>query len=420
MWPLRKLLSEIIHNGSLIVIDPDGRQHAFGDGTEPRVTVRLSNKSLYWRLAINPELALGEAYMNGSLRVEGDIYDLLALALRNIEQDYIERGSPRYWPLRLVSWLRRMKRRIDQFNPQRGACRHVAHHYDLPDRLYDLFLESDRQYSCAYYLAPTDTLEKAQEQKKRHIAAKLLLKPGQKVLDIGCGWGGLGLYLAKTADIDVTGITLSGKQQKAATDRARALGLADRVRFDRCDYRTVTGQYDRIVSVGMFEHVGINHYDRFFSVVCDHLREDGIALLHTIGRGYGPEATNPWIRKYIFPGGYIPALSEILPAIERSGLLVTDLEVLRLHYAETLKAWRQRFRRHWSEAQSLLGDRFCRMWDFYLAGSEATFRYNRFVVFQLQLAKHLQAVPMARDYVTDFERRPPPPHALVPTESDAA
>jgi cyclopropane-fatty-acyl-phospholipid synthase len=289
-----------------------------------------------------------------------------------------------------------------QYNPVGVARARVAHHYDLPDTLYGLFLDADRQYSCAYYRSPDDTLERAQEQKKRHLAAKLLLRPGQRVLDIGSGWGGLALYLAGVCDLDVTGVTLSAEQHRYAQRRAELTGIDGRVRFLLRDYRHETGRYDRIVSVGMFEHVGIGHYNEFFKTIGDLLDEKGVALIHTVGRIDGPGSTNAWLDKYIFPGGYSPALSEILPAIEKAGLHVTDIEVLRLHYAETLKEWRRRFNRGCVAAH--YDPTFCRMWDFYLAGCEASFRYGGLVNFQIQLSKTVDVVPLTRDYIADWER----------------
>ena len=270
-------------------------------------------------------------------------------------------------------------------------------------RLYDLFLDSDRQYSCAYFEYPGQSLDDAQTAKKRHIAAKLLPKDGATTLDIGCGFGGLGLYLAGVAGARVTGVTLSEEQFAVATERARQTGLVDRVEFRLQDYRDVSETFDRIVSVGMFEHVGVNHYDEFFTKVRGLLKDDGVMLLHSIGRNSVPGVTNPWIRKYIFPGGYIPSLSEVLPAIERAGLYVTDIEILRLHYADTLRAWRERFMARRDEAAKLYDERFCRMWEFYLAGSETSFRVDGHMVFQIQLAKRQENVPLTRDYIPERE-----------------
>ncbi len=296
-------------------------------------------------------------------------------------------------------------RRVHQFNPIPRARRNAAHHYDLSDQLYELFLDRDRQYSCAYFDDCGDDLDTAQLNKKRHIAAKLLIRPGQTVLDIGSGWGGLALYLAAECGADVTGLTLSVEQLKTAARRAAAAGLSDRVRFYLRDYREEDGRYDRIVSVGMFEHVGVNHYEAFFTRVKSLLAPDGVALLHSIGRIDGPGATHPWIRKYIFPGGYIPALSEVVVAVERLKLWVTDIEILRLHYAETLRCWRRRFEHNRERLRAIYDERFCRMWEMYLAGSEIAFRHGGCMVFQMQLAKTVDSVPITRDYMIDWERR---------------
>jgi cyclopropane-fatty-acyl-phospholipid synthase len=296
-------------------------------------------------------------------------------------------------------------RALSQFNPAGRARKNVAHHYDLSGKLYDLFLDSDRQYSCAYFAEPKISLEAAQLAKKRHIAAKLNLeRPGLKVLDVGSGWGGLALDLARDSKADVLGITLSTEQLTMANTRAQSAGLSERCRFELKDYRAVKGEFDRIVSVGMFEHVGVNYYDAFFAKIAELLKPDGAALLHTIGRTDTPGATNPWIAKYIFPGGYTPSLSEVTAAIERHGLYITDVEVLRLHYAETLKEWRLRFWRNRAKAATLYDERFCRMWEFYLAGAEMAFRYDHLVVFQIQLAKQVDALPVTRDYMLESER----------------
>jgi cyclopropane-fatty-acyl-phospholipid synthase len=305
---------------------------------------------------------------------------------------------------RVRAGLKRLVRRFSQHNPIPVARANVAHHYDLSDTLYELFLDADRQYSCAYFASPDDTLERAQERKKRHLAAKLLLRPGQRVLDIGSGWGGLGLYLAQTARVDVTGLTLSTEQHAYAQRQANETDAADHVRFLLKDYRQEHGRYDRIVSVGMFEHVGGGHYAEYFAKIKDLLEEDGVAVIHTIGRADGPGATNAWIDKYIFPGAYVPALSEIVPAIEDAGLYVTDIEVLRLHYAETLKAWRQRFNANRARIAEIYDERFCRMWEFYLASCEAAFRHGGLLNFQIQLSKRIGAVPLTRDYIADWER----------------
>jgi cyclopropane-fatty-acyl-phospholipid synthase len=359
---------------------------------------RIANARTERRLFFNPALALGEAYMDGSLVMErGTIYDFLELLLANL--DYA------HWPrwARSVETFRFTGRWLRQFNPLPRARRNVEHHYNLDSGLYQLFLDSDRQYSCAYFEHESMSLEEAQAAKKRHLAAKLNLRDGMKVLDIGSGWGGLALYLAKTAHVEVTGITLSEEQRKVAEERARAEGLSNAVTFRLCDYRELDGQFDRIVSVGMFEHVGIAQYRRFFAKMGELLTKDGVALLHSIGRFDGPASTNPFIDKYIFPGGYTPALSEVLPAVERNGLLVTDVEILRLHYALTLRHWRQRFRASWHNAVERYGERFCRMWEFYLAGAETGFRYQNLMVFQLQLTKDQKALPLTRDYIYTSE-----------------
>src|SRR5215471_3256993 len=397
---LQKVLALIVRSGTLRVTTVTGSRFVLGDGTGPTLALRFTSRAAELGIIIDPELRFGEAYMNGTLIVEeGSITDILALVM---SQTSVLR------PLRWVrpQWLARyLGRRLCQLNPRSRARRNVAHHYDLDGRLYALFLDADRQYSCAYFEAPDESLDDAQLAKKRHLAAKLLLSPGQRVLDIGSGWGGLALYLAEICGARVEGVTLSHEQ--LAVSRARALekSLTDKVQFRLADYRDVAGRFDRIVSVGMFEHVGVGFYDVFFRKCAELLAGDGVMLLHAIGRTEGPGYTNPFIRKYIFPGGYIPALSEVLPAIERSGLLVTDIEILRQHYAETLKAWRERFLARREEAERLYDARFCRMWEFYLAASEMAFREQGMMVFQAQLTRRQGVVPMTRDYVLREEAR---------------
>jgi len=345
--------------------------------------VRIADNRTLWRIARNPELAVGEAYLDGGFVIErGSLYDFLALATRNGRN--VKRN-----------------RRSDMMhrNPRKASRKHVAHHYDLSGDLYRLFLDADRQYSCAYFQRPDMTIEEAQAAKKRHIAAKLLLEPGQRVLDIGSGWGGLALSLAEDHGVDVTGVTLSTEQVAQSRERAAKRGLSGRVRFALEDYRDTKGKFDRIVSVGMFEHVGPAQYDTFFDTIAVRLAPDGVALLHTIGNYRGPSGNNPWIEKYIFPGGIVPSLSQIAAAAERAGLYITDVETLRLHYAETLKTWRERFAAHREEARAIYDERFCRMWEFYLAGAEAGFREGDLVVFQVQLAKSRTAAPLTRDYI---------------------
>jgi cyclopropane-fatty-acyl-phospholipid synthase len=397
---LTKLLDRMVRSGSLTLIDASGRQHRFGDGAAPHVTVRLHDRALHTKIALNPSLAAGEAYMDGTLTIEeGSLREFIDIATRNFNSVY---DSPVHRIARLVGFGVRL---LQQYNPADRSRKNVAHHYDLSGALYDLFLDRDRQYSCAYFAKPDASLEAAQLAKKVHIAAKLLLdKPNLTVLDIGCGWGGMALYLAKAANADVTGITLSTEQAKLAESRAAAAGLAEQVRFKLQDYRAEAAQYDRIVSVGMFEHVGLPQFATFFGKLRQLLKPDGVALLHAIGRMDGPGITDPWIRKYIFPGGYVPSLSEVLPVIERSGLWVTDIEILRLHYAETLKAWHKNFMTHRAEAARIYDERFCRMWEFYLVGSEMAFRNMGQMVFQIQLAREQTAVPLTRDYIVEWER----------------
>ena len=399
---LARLLARVIGEGQLTIIDPAGRSHLVkGPKPGPSVTMRVHDSRTALRLALRPRLALGEAYMDGTVTVEqGDLYDLLDLVGRNMAA--LEATPMLKWSYALQRWVRILQ----QYNPVGTAQRNVAHHYDLKDELYDFFLDPDRQYSCAYFRTGDETLEQAQIDKKRHIAAKLLLKPGQKVLDIGSGWGGMGLFLGQHFDVDVTGVTLSREQHAVSSRRSLESGLADRVRFKLLDYRKESARYDRIVSVGMFEHVGAAHFLEYFTKVKDLLADDGVMLLHAIGRMEPPGGTNTWLRKYIFPGGYTPALSEVMTAIERAGLWVTDVEILRLHYAETLRHWRQRFLANRERIKHIAGydDRFCNMWEFYLAGCEVAFRYMNQMVFQIQIARRQDAVPMTRDYMLEVER----------------
>jgi len=399
---LAQVLARVVNEGGLTIIDKAGRSHEIkGTKAGPAVTMRVHDWWTGIRLALRPRLALGEAYMDGRLTVEqGNLYDLLDLLGRNMAA--VDSTPLMRWSYSIQRWLRV----LEHYNPVGKAQKNVAHHYDLKGELYDFFLDRDRQYSCAYFRTGSEPLEKAQADKKAHIAAKLLLRPGQKVLDIGSGWGGMGLYLARAFDVDVTGVTLSREQHGVSSRRAVDEGLSDKVRFKLLDYREEPGRYDRIVSVGMFEHVGSAHYLEYFTKVKALLADDGVMLLHSIGRMEPPGGTNTWLRKYIFPGGYSPALSEVLAAIEKAGLWVTDIEVLRLHYAETLCLWRQRFLANREQIKQLAGydDRFCRMWEFYLAGCEVAFRYMNQMVFQIQIARRQDAVPLVRDYMAAEER----------------
>ena len=395
---LRFFLSQFIRRGSVTFTTAAGTTFSCGDGTGQPVAVRFLTAEAERHLLLDPELALGEIYTDETFVVEkGSIADLLEIVLG--QPDMVPRWSKVRW------WLRYLIRHWQQFNPRSRSKRNVASHYDLDGRLYRLFLDADMQYSCAYFETPDSTLDDAQLAKKRHLAAKLLVKPDQSVLDIGCGWGGLGLYLAEMTGAKITGVTLSEEQLGVANARAGEQNLTDHAEFRLQDYRDTPGPFDRIVSVGMFEHVGVDYYDTYFKRCAELLSDDGVMMLHAIGRPEGPGITNPWIAKYIFPGGYIPALSEVLPAIERSGLLVADIEILRLHYAETLKAWRERFLARREEAAKLYDERFVRMWEFYLASSEMSFRKQNVMVFQIQLSKKQDAVPLTRDYIAREEQR---------------
>lgn len=397
---LVRLLAAAMGDGTLNLVTVDGKHHRIGSGPL-KLTLRLHDRAVERDLLINPRLRFGEAYMDSRLSIEGGtIYDLLSMLMSGSEvQGALGRAAEALSPV---------LRHAQQYNPMRRSRQNVEHHYNLSREFYELFLDRDMQYSCAYFSEPGMSLDDAQEAKKRHIAAKLLLVPGMRVLDIGCGWGGMALYLAKHTGALVTGITLSSEQLAVAKRRVEEARLTDRVTFELRDYREFAGAhpaaFDRIVSIGMFEHVGVPHYRDYFDAVRSMLNDDGVALIHSIGRLDGPGATNPWMRKYIFPGGYSPALSEVLPAIERSGLFTTDLEVMRLHYAETLRHWRSRFNARRDEAKALYDERFCRMWEFYLAGAELAFRLQGHMVFQVQVARTLGAVPLTRDYMLNAER----------------
>lgn len=395
---LKAALTRAVKHGTLTMTTARGGEFTFGDGTEPKVAIRFADDAAQLALCLQPELKLGELFTDGRLIVEhGTIFDLLQLLLQDTHGELDELPLHRLRKIR--TWMK-----LRSENDALRSKRNVAHHYDLDGRLYSLFLDSDKQYSCAYFDHPDATLEEAQMAKKRHITAKLLLDPGQSVLDIGSGWGGLGLYMAQAGGAgSVKGVTLSEEQLDIARKRAAAAGIPERVRFELEDYRSTQGTFDRIVSVGMFEHVGVPSYDTYFATCQRLLKNDGVMLLHTIGRTGQPYPTNPWIARYIFPGGHLPTLSEITPAIERAGLIVTDVEILRLHYAFTLEKWRERFMAHREEVLRLYDERFCRMWECYLAMSESAFRFQDAVVFQIQLAKRNDTVPLTRDYIAERE-----------------
>ena len=402
---MRQLLDQILKHfivlGRLSVRWPDGQLSTYTGESGPEALIALRDWRSVRRLASNPMLTVGECYMDGGLApVDCVIYEVLTVLVTNLM------AETSFQPLmRLRESIRLVTRRIAQFNPVGRARRNVAHHYDLNGRLYSLFLDRDRQYSCAYFRRGDETLEEAQAAKKRHIASKLLLhRPDLTVLDIGSGWGGLALTLARDHGARVTGITLSTEQLAEARARAEAEGLADRVSFELLDYRALHRRFDRIVSVGMFEHVGVGHYRGFFEVLKRCLAPDGVALLHAIGRNEGPGSTNTWLTKYIFPGGYCPALSEVFTAIERSRLMTTDMEILRLHYAETLRHWRRRFAANRDAIAAIYDERFCRMFEFYLCGSELSFRCETMMVFQIQLTRDQAAVPLTRDYMHEAEQ----------------
>jgi cyclopropane-fatty-acyl-phospholipid synthase len=397
---LRWALEKVIRAGNLRITTAGGSTFFCGDGTGRPAAIRFTTRAAERGVLIHPELRLGEAYMNGGIVVErATIADVLAIL-----QGQPHKGTPPIWA-RMPVLARFLYHRLTQLNLRPRARRNVAHHYDLDAQLYGLFLDADRQYSCAYFENGDQSLDDAQLAKKRHLAAKLLVAEDSQVLDIGSGWGGLALYLADICGARVTGVTLSREQYALAQVRASEKGLSGNVEFSLQDFRDIAGKFDRIVSVGMFEHVGVGFYDTFFRKCYELLDDQGVMLLHSIGRSEGPSVTNPWIAKYIFPGGYIPALSEVLPRMERSGLLVTDIEILRLHYAETLKAWRERFLAHREQVERLYDQRFVRMWEFYLAASEMAFREQDMMVFQVQLTKRQGVVPVTRDYIGQEEAR---------------
>jgi cyclopropane-fatty-acyl-phospholipid synthase len=398
MYLLSHMLKGFVRTGTLNVIDADGKRHAFSGRPGPEVTFRLHDKALYRKLFFNPEMGAGEGYMDGTLTFEDCA---LADFLRFFSINRLALGS---YPLQAFSRkISKKLRSFQQYNPIGKAQENVAHHYDLSNDFYKLFLDEDMQYSCAYYLHPSETLEQAQRNKKRHLASKLLLEPGQRILDIGSGWGGLALYLASLADVEVLGVTLSKEQYELSVQRAKALGLDGRVQFKLLDYRHVDGPFDRIISVGMFEHVGVRHYGEFFGKIYDLLTDSGVALIHSIGHMSPPGTASPWLRKYIFPGAYSPAMSEVFTALELNSLWATDVEILRVHYADTLHEWHKRFERNRDRIARMYDERFCRMWEFYLVSVEMMLRTGSQMVFQMQVAKQRDAAPLTRDYIEKRE-----------------
>jgi cyclopropane-fatty-acyl-phospholipid synthase len=391
---------KIVQKGALKLIRASGAIKTYGDGSESEIVLRFTDPEAENAVATDPALALGEMYMQGRMVLDaGNIFDLLSLLARN---GIRKAATPRMiaqgiWRILVSQGQSRLPINRNKAN--------VAHHYDLSAKLFDLFLDRDWQYSCAYFEPRDISLDEAQLAKKRHIAAKLLLEEGNRVLEIGSGWGGMAMYLAESSGVDVTGITLSEEQLKVSRDRAARRGLADKVRFELRDYRDLSGTYDRIVSVGMFEHVGVSNYRFFFRKVAKILDKQGVMLLHTIARTRPNYATNPFIEKYIFPGGYIPSIAEVMPAVEKAGLLIKDIEVLPMHYAWTLRVWRDGFVARRAEAIALYDENFFRMWEFYLAASEVAFRHDRLFILQLQIARHQDRVPFDRNYIAEAEER---------------
>lgn len=400
MPDVAQMIGKIVQTGSLKLILASGETKTFGDGSEDTIVVRIADAEAERAIVADPALKLAEMYMDGRLILEaGNIFDLLSLLRRN--------GVRRAGNMKLAAktLARAISTQIWSRFPVNRNLQNVSHHYDLSAKLFDLFLDEDWQYSCAYFEPPGISLDEAQLAKKRHIAAKLLLEKGNRVLEIGSGWGGMAMYLAEAEEVDVTGVTLSEEQLKVSRDRAARRGLSNRVRFELTDYQDVEDKFDRIVSVGMFEHVGVGNYHRFFRKASDCLDKKGVMVLHSICRTKPNYATNPFIEKYIFPGGYMPSVAEVLPAVESAGLLIKDIEILPMHYAHTLRAWRERFVARKAEAIALYDERFFRMWEFYLAVSETAFRHDRLFIMQLQLAKHQDAVPYDRNYIAAWEAK---------------
>ncbi|MAI06801.1 MAG: hypothetical protein CBC47_06750 [Alphaproteobacteria bacterium TMED87] len=389
-----RFLSPLMKNGTLIIINYDGKVYNVGNGGSPKLTVKFHDPKLGRNLFLNPALYAGEAYMDGTLTIEdGSLFDLLDLVMSNIGKVH------GHWASRSLRIFERFSGLLRTYNPVSRAKKNVAHHYDLSSSLYENFLDPDMQYSMAYYKSSDVSLTEAQADKINHIASKLCLSEGMNVLDVGCGWGGLALALNKKFKVNVTGISLSREQLKIANKRAEAAGVQDQVSFLYEDYRNIKKKFDRIVSVGMFEHVGLPKYNSFFRCMRKALKDDGIFLLHTIGRADGPGATDSWTLKYIFPGGYAPGLSEIIPHAERHNLFINDVEVLRLHYAYTLRDWRKNFMKNSEIIKETYDERFCRMWEFFLASAESSFRNAWHVNFHIQMSPSLESIPLTREYM---------------------
>jgi len=397
---IERLIDKLLQQGHLTLVTPDGKRSTYGPGGGPSLTVRVTDRKTLFDIARNPRLAAGEAYMDGRLIIEdGTILDLMRLLVgaNRWEDKTPGRGALNKGKKTWKALFRR--------NPAKASRRNVAHHYDIGNDLYRLFLDKDLQYSCAYFTDPANSLEQAQSDKKAHIAAKLYLKPGQRVLDIGCGWGGTALYLNRIADVDVLGVTLSEEQLKVARQRAEEAGVSDRVTFELIDYRSVEGRFDRIVSIGMFEHVGAAHYDEFFAKCRSLLADDGVMLLHTIGKFGKASTPDPFTDKYIFPGYHLPSLSQMSAASEKARLIASDVETLRLHYAYTLSAWLERTEAAKDKVVAMYDERFFRMWQFYLAGGIVGFESGTMCNYQIQYIRDRNAVPITRDYIAAAEAK---------------
>ena len=392
---LANFLNNLFKEDGFILIDANSKKYIIGNPKKKKpIILRLLDKKLHYKLLFYPDLYFGEAYKDGKVKIEdGSLTDFLELAYKNIGRKEINTFG------QILKKLRGTYRYLTNFNFAKKSKNNAAHHYDISDELYDLFLDSKRQYSCAYFKNETDSLEVAQDNKIEHIIKKLNLKPNHKVLDIGSGWGALAIEIAKKSKCEVTGITLSENQYKYSINKARELNLENQVRFKLMDYRELDKKFDRIVSVGMFEHVGRKFYKTFFNKVNKLLNNEGLALIHTIGSINEPRDPQPWITKYIFPGGYTPSLSEVTDPIEKSGLITTDVEILRMHYSYTLKKWKERFLNNKTKVITMFDENFFRMWEFYLTSCEMVFKWNDQVVFQFQLSKDLTSLPTTRDYI---------------------